>query len=314
MDVIRRLDYLIEMGEQLVNTPDPSGFIPNIKAIINAYRTRRLEWNEGLVTYWSKGKQLCEPRPFHYGEFLDVNKQHDGHNDFWVEGMQYLFLDDSGAEATLIYDQDIVPLRKTPAGTVSQLPPLMGSTLARGALGGQGTLHQIRAMEVNMVADTIGNFMTLWDWIPVTIHTVLPKKRPPPRLSGPWHRYKFYTGSAPDGTGRTWAFNLKKGWDTLVPTVTNVLIAPRPDYSAWGGVPAAANASAGAPVSARPAKAPPPRVLVAPNPAGLRRAPLNQAALINVPPAAGLAPAVIAAKASKAAPKAAPKATPKEAP
>jgi hypothetical protein len=218
MDVIRRLDYLIEMGEQLVNTPDPSGFIPNIKAIINAYRTRRLEWNEGLVTYWSKGKQLCEPRPFHYGEFLDVNKQHDGHNDFWVEGlfpsrpasqlvvqsqefsappgrwvndmyitmrlpnnrttqMQYLFLDDSGAEATLIYDQDIVPLRKTPAGTVSQLPPLMGSTLARGALGGQGTLHQIRAMEVNMVADTIGNFMTLWDWIPVTIHTVLPKKK-----------------------------------------------------------------------------------------------------------------------------------------
>jgi hypothetical protein len=87
MDVIRRLDYLLEMGDQLVKTPDPCGVIPNITAIIIAYRTRQLEWNEGLVTYWSKGKQLCEPRPFHYGEFLDVNKQHDGHNDFWVEGV-----------------------------------------------------------------------------------------------------------------------------------------------------------------------------------------------------------------------------------
>lgn len=221
--------------------------------------------------------------------------------------MQYLFVDDSGAEATMIYDQDIVPLRKTAAGTVSQLPPLMGSTLAVGIQGGQGTPHEIRAMEVNMLADTTGNFMTLWDWIPVTIYTVLPRRRPPPRLSGPWHRYKFYTGSAPDGTGRTWAFNQKQGWDTLVPTVTNVLSAPRPHYSVWGGVPAAVNASAGAPVSARPAKAPPPRVLPAPNPAGLRRAPLNQPTLINVPPAAGLALAVIAAKAAKAAPKAAPK-------
>jgi hypothetical protein len=71
MDVIRRLDDLKDMRSQLhASGADPCGFDANIVALINAYRTHQLDWNPGLVTYWTNGNQICLPRPFHYEEFL----------------------------------------------------------------------------------------------------------------------------------------------------------------------------------------------------------------------------------------------------
>lgn len=88
MDVIRRLHDLKHMEKQLeTRGKDPCGMLPNIRALITAYRTKQLEWTPGLVTYWSKGDRICQPRPFHYEEFLEINQAHDGHTDFWVEGV-----------------------------------------------------------------------------------------------------------------------------------------------------------------------------------------------------------------------------------
>ncbi|CAG8948052.1 unnamed protein product [Penicillium salamii] len=61
--------------------------LPNVKAILNAYRTRKLDWyGHNLVTYWSYGKQLCEPRPLHWAECEALASKHKGNKSFWVEG------------------------------------------------------------------------------------------------------------------------------------------------------------------------------------------------------------------------------------
>lgn len=61
--------------------------IPNIDALINAYETKSLSWNPGLVTYWSGGRKLCEPRPFDWDEFEAINKANAGFKSFWTEGV-----------------------------------------------------------------------------------------------------------------------------------------------------------------------------------------------------------------------------------
>lgn len=63
--------------------------LPNIEAIIRAYESGELGWNEGLVTYWSYGKQLCKPRLLDMEEFMKVNKKYGGHESFWAEGVGY---------------------------------------------------------------------------------------------------------------------------------------------------------------------------------------------------------------------------------
>lgn len=66
---------------------DKYGQIDNIQAILKAYRSKSLSWTEGLVTYWAKGKKLCEPRPFDWDEFEAINSANGGHKSFWVEGV-----------------------------------------------------------------------------------------------------------------------------------------------------------------------------------------------------------------------------------
>lgn len=60
--------------------------ICNIEALIDAYESGKLEYNNGLVTYWSKGKQISQPRPFDWDESETISK-HCGPKSFWVEGV-----------------------------------------------------------------------------------------------------------------------------------------------------------------------------------------------------------------------------------
>lgn len=91
-NVIQRIDCLKKMKEELDKNGDGRGQIANIEALLKAYRSRKLRWT-GLVTYWSKGKQLCEPRPFNWDEFEAINRKFDGHKNFWVEGVSYTLVD-----------------------------------------------------------------------------------------------------------------------------------------------------------------------------------------------------------------------------
>jgi hypothetical protein len=63
--------------------------LKNIKAITKEYKSGRLDLT-GLVTYWSKGKQLSQPRPFNWDELEAIQKRHGDSQGFWVEGVSSL--------------------------------------------------------------------------------------------------------------------------------------------------------------------------------------------------------------------------------
>lgn len=70
------------------NKKDPENQLPNIKALLEEYRTGKLIWRHGLVTYWSNGKRLCEPRPFDWDELEAISRHiHKESTGFWVEGV-----------------------------------------------------------------------------------------------------------------------------------------------------------------------------------------------------------------------------------
>ncbi|EPS32544.1 hypothetical protein PDE_07504 [Penicillium oxalicum 114-2] len=318
--IIMRLRQLEEMERQIAaKGEDKHALGANIKALIRAYRSGELGWHLGLVTYWSYGKQLCQPRPFHYFEFLEINGEAKGHCGFWVEGLfgmeplpqmvcqtqevfpppgewlrdmymtvrspynqpaewQFMFTEDTGSSVTTMYDFDMEIL----GHPVLLLPPMLCAIQLINAGGGTGVLTVLRAVEVNMRADNTGQLMTAWDWIPVGVYDTASTSWPwPPRLSGPYPRYKLYMGSCPDGTGRSWFFNQKRGFNDVIPTIANVQQALRPDvpgttpmWTAYGQtVPKQAIRTQpgwintpGATVPIGRAKEAPPLVPVAPNP------------------------------------------------
>lgn len=91
LKIVERLDVLQEMRGSMVAEGDEDDNVCNVDAIIAAYKAGALGWNKGLVTYWSKGVQLCQPRPFDWEEFLVVNHKNDGSSSFWVEGVSRPF-------------------------------------------------------------------------------------------------------------------------------------------------------------------------------------------------------------------------------
>lgn len=88
-DVVQRLASLERIRAHLENIRDPDDEIANIDAIMKLYKSGDLTWNRELVTYWSKGKQLCQPRLFEWDEFEAINAKHEGHKGFWVEGVSH---------------------------------------------------------------------------------------------------------------------------------------------------------------------------------------------------------------------------------
>lgn len=62
--------------------------LPNVNALIEAYQNGTLRSWPRLVTYWSRGRQLSQPRPFDWDEFEAINYDHNGEEGFWVEGVR----------------------------------------------------------------------------------------------------------------------------------------------------------------------------------------------------------------------------------
>lgn len=85
-EVYERIHTLRAIQKQIRNV-DKSEQLPNVLAILKAYIEGRLRWTSGLVTYWSKGVKLCEPRPFNWDEFEVINAAHGRDKSFWTEGV-----------------------------------------------------------------------------------------------------------------------------------------------------------------------------------------------------------------------------------
>ncbi|KAJ5371644.1 hypothetical protein N7517_003650 [Penicillium concentricum] len=86
--VVQRLKTLDSMSKWLDSKDDEYKQAPNVTSLIEAYRSGKLKWNDGLVTYWSKGVQLSQPRPFKWNEYNFISAEHHGQKSFWVEGVQ----------------------------------------------------------------------------------------------------------------------------------------------------------------------------------------------------------------------------------
>lgn len=92
LDVVKRLDTLKKIEKHLVENGDPWEELPNVRAIIKAYRSKKLKWSgDGKATYWSRGQKLCEPKVWDYDDIIKVNREHDGSKAFWVEGVSRSF-------------------------------------------------------------------------------------------------------------------------------------------------------------------------------------------------------------------------------
>ncbi|KAJ5724924.1 hypothetical protein N7493_006652 [Penicillium malachiteum] len=87
-DVAKRLDFFKGLLEHLHEKGDKHKVQSTIEAIMKQYLTKNLDWIPGNVTYWSYGKQLTQPRPFDWNEFLALNFKYEGWAGFWVEGMR----------------------------------------------------------------------------------------------------------------------------------------------------------------------------------------------------------------------------------
>lgn len=83
--VIQRIETLKEIDKWLEEGGDKSKLRGNVKAVIDAYKAKKLKWTPGLVTYWSKGVQVSEPRPWDIEENATIAMHFGGNEDFWVE-------------------------------------------------------------------------------------------------------------------------------------------------------------------------------------------------------------------------------------
>lgn len=91
LETIRRVHELEMMKTYLASTTDDYQQLPNIEALLEAYKSGELDWNTGLVTYWLKGTRISQPRPFDWDEFEAINSHYQDYKGFWVEGVIDLF-------------------------------------------------------------------------------------------------------------------------------------------------------------------------------------------------------------------------------
>lgn len=85
--VVERLQSLKRI-QQSLRKEDQYGELCNVNSLIDAYRSGALGWNPGLVTYWTEGRQICQPRPFDWDEFEQVKKEVNNERSWWIEGVR----------------------------------------------------------------------------------------------------------------------------------------------------------------------------------------------------------------------------------
>ncbi|CAG7954638.1 unnamed protein product [Penicillium olsonii] len=157
-DVIQRISVLrdIEKAIESKEFPDKNKQLPNVKALLKAYRSHELDWyGDDLVTYWSNGKRLCEPRPLNWAEFQALARKHEGWKSFWVEGYK------TGVRLCNVDMPNIVMDHVgAPPG-----PPTLAKGTPTGApapLPGHSTTHAWW-VALDFLHDTGAEVMQIWD-------------------------------------------------------------------------------------------------------------------------------------------------------
>lgn len=85
-EVVQRLDSLKKVKQSFDELGQDNGNTSNVLAIMDAYRSRRLVWDENKVTYWVHGKMVAGPKKMDMEEFLTLSQELGPHG-VWVEGV-----------------------------------------------------------------------------------------------------------------------------------------------------------------------------------------------------------------------------------
>ncbi|KAJ5580244.1 uncharacterized protein N7459_006229 [Penicillium hispanicum] len=262
---VQRLDHL-KLIEEYYEDKDDTKQLANIRGVMQAYRSKRLAWTQELVTYWASGVQLCQPRPFDWDEFEAIyDDQMEKNASFWTEGIgspepslmltsitlnptfngfltpvrlacrlpgypwwcEFEFVYDTGATVMMLYAQDLTMMRgpyAPPAYPEARTPGAMGL----GAAYGPGKVMRVVEIEVTIL-DSSRRRMTSWTRVTTAVRSGSVRgPRGGIRLDGPFLRRALFTGTAPDGLGRTVLSNVKS-----MPSIQarNLVTNPPP---AWG--------------------------------------------------------------------------------
>jgi hypothetical protein len=86
-EIVQRLHALKLIKDHLETKGDPDVQLPNVRALLKAYRAGELKWSEGMVTYWSNGLQLNTPTKFNRELHEQMTLENDATKSWWVEGV-----------------------------------------------------------------------------------------------------------------------------------------------------------------------------------------------------------------------------------
>ncbi|CAI7662555.1 unnamed protein product [Penicillium glandicola] len=261
-DIVRRLDHLKAIEAHLDTNGDPDNQLPNVRALMKAYREGKLGWSRGWVSYWSKGVQVNTPQPFDADYHRKLAREHDTTREWWVEGLQ------APAGASLGGFHAFAPY--TGAHTVafpvevsanSQLPGVNSLTLYvchdTGAdfmaipqcyidqvesLGiavpvhgynimdtpGGWSCHKVVELDVR-ITDGTGNSLCHWMRVQACVLASVPGDHFGMLLSGPFLRFALYTATCPDGQGNLYVCKHKKEL-RQIPAIPENFVPTGPPY------------------------------------------------------------------------------------
>ncbi|KAJ5594961.1 uncharacterized protein N7459_001169 [Penicillium hispanicum] len=244
LEVVVRLNHLDAIKKDLQKAGDKLEQLPNVEAIMDAYRAKKLAWTPGLVTYWSRGKKICDgPKKFDWKEFDQYSDGQKGQKGFWVEGIDFTLRvpnpavhysngvkngagngavngDGSGGShgdesitwefiddtgsAIMVLYEEDLTRLENKS---QQAARLMGYFTGVGVFGAL-TLASYK-LEVTIRNDD-GNNMV--DWVPIQV-AIKPGSRVGDnfRISGPWMRHRFFVGTSPNNTGMLYISRNKAG-------------------------------------------------------------------------------------------------------
>ncbi|KAJ5716165.1 hypothetical protein N7493_008076, partial [Penicillium malachiteum] len=224
-NVLQRLESL-EFLQRKLEVDDPNKQLANVKSIAEAYKSNQLGFND-LVTYWSHGTQISQPRPFNWDELLAINTHYEGSKGFWVEGVGHSeeyegeykiairipgvrwwteldFIFDIGADRMEIFDSDIPNI----CGPNNAEFRTIGSTQVYG-MHAEADRHVI-VVEVCLLDEKIRR-MTPWTMIDVSGVARNANGSINSRVDGPVFRHLLYDCFVPDGHKNLFIAVTKRG-------------------------------------------------------------------------------------------------------
>ncbi|CAG8909007.1 unnamed protein product [Penicillium egyptiacum] len=261
-DIVRRLNHLKDIETHLNTDGDPDNQLPNVKALIKAYREGKLGWSRGWVSYWSNGVQLNEPQKFDAEFHKNLAEQYDTTKAWWVEGLQPpgrislggfhsfpphnplhtvefpvdISVDSqlpgvSGINLYVCHDTgaDIMAI---PQCNIDQLEAIGVPVYVQGYtimdIPGGTSCHKVVEVDVRLT-DRRGGPLSHWMRVQAcVIQSVLGPQFGMP-LSGPFLRFALYTATCPDGQGNLYVCDNKRDL-RLLPALPIGFVPMPPPY------------------------------------------------------------------------------------